>query len=87
MIMKISWKFDEDLVWFRSGLYLGLGGCWEFLTGYLKEGVIFDIINHVGIWYGRYHDICWGFHENLTSFGWDIDMAAIIPYTLETKIM
>ena len=25
-----------------------------FLTGDLKDGIIFDIINHVGRWYGRY---------------------------------
>ena len=30
-----------------GGLHLGLGGRLEFLNGDLKDGVIFDIINHV----------------------------------------
>ena len=57
---KISWKFDEDLTWFRSGLNLGLGGSWGFLTGELEDGVIFDIIGLVGrmIW-----KISWKFDE------------------------
>ena len=50
MIMNISLKFDEYPTWFRSGINLGLGGHWEFLTGDSKDGVIFDIINHVGRW-------------------------------------
>ena len=44
----MSWKFDEDPTWFRSGLNLGIQGLSGFLTGDLREGVIFDIIDHVG---------------------------------------
>ena len=49
---------------------LRLGGCWSFLNGYLKDcvklmvlvgdlkdGIIFDIIDHIDSWYGRYHEI------------------------------
>ena len=54
MIRKLSWKFDKDPTWFRSGLNLGLGEQWEFLTGDLKDGVIFDIIDQVGRWNGRF---------------------------------
>ena len=50
----MSWKFDEDPTLFRSGLILGLGGRLGFLPGDLKEGVIFEIIYHVGRWLGRY---------------------------------
>ena len=54
MIRKISWKFDENPTWFQSGLNLGLGGRWGFLTGDLKDGVIFDNIDHACRWYGKY---------------------------------
>ena len=36
-----------------SGLHWGLGGCWEFLTVDLKDGVIFDIIDQVDRWLWR----------------------------------
>ena len=70
MIRKIFWKFDEDPTWFRSDQNLGLGGHWEFLTGDLEDGVIFDIINHVSRSLGRYP-------ESLMKIRQDLDMAWI----------
>ena len=34
--------------------YMGLWGCSWFLTGDLEEGVIFNIIDQVGRWLGKY---------------------------------
>ena len=59
MIGKISWKFDEDPTWFRSGLHLGLGGHWRFLTGDLKDEVIFDIMDCVDWLLRRYYKVWW----------------------------
>ena len=36
---------------------MGLGGCLWFLNGDLKDGVIFDIIDHIDSWYGRYPEM------------------------------
>ena len=38
-------------------IWSGLGGHWGFMTGDLKDGVISDILDHVGIWLGRYPEI------------------------------
>ena len=55
MIWRISWKFDEDRIWFDWGrVSWELGGYWLFLTGDLKDGIIFDIICHFVRCYGRY---------------------------------
>ena len=49
MIGKISRNFGEDLTWFG---WKSLS--WGFLIGDLEDGVIFDIIDHVERWFGRY---------------------------------
>ena len=55
---QIFWKFDQDQTWFsREKISWGLGGCLWFLIGDLKDGVIFDIIDHIDSWYGRYPEI------------------------------
>ena len=35
-------------------LHFGPGWHWGFLIGDLKDGLIFDIIDHVRRWFGRY---------------------------------
>ena len=44
----LSWKFDQDRTWFCwESISWGLEGRWRFLTGDLKDGVIFGIIYQV----------------------------------------
>ena len=50
------YKLSSAKDWLKvSFYYRGLGLCLWFLTGDLQVGVIFDIIDHVGRWSGRYH--------------------------------
>ena len=48
-----------------------LGGCWRFLSRDLEDGVILEVLDHLG-------NLSWMCHEDLTWFGWDIDMCFLV---------
>ena len=65
----LSWKFDEDQLLFgRERISWGLE-CWWFLIGDLKDGIIFDIIDHIDSWYGRYPEIFIKIRHDLAEKG------------------
>ena len=73
MIWKIPWKFGEDLTWFGwESLSWELGGHWGFLIGDFEDGIIFDIIDHVSRWLGRYP-------ESLIKIGYDLAEKKFVP--------
>ena len=54
MIGKISWKFDEDHTWCSCWPAFGTCRTLKVPDWWLEEGVIFDIMDHVSRWLGRY---------------------------------
>ena len=50
-ILKVFQKIQHDIA---AGLHLGLDDHWRFLTGDLKDRVIFDIVDPVSRWLGRH---------------------------------
>ena len=88
MIWEILWKCDQDQIWFDwKRKRRGIGGCWWFLTGDLKNGIIFNIIDQVIRWYGRYPESLMKIrHDKLTKsyspggvggWGWGLGLVLV----------
>ena len=88
----MNWVVDQGLmkVWSRSELFdlertsWGLGGCWWFLTGDLKDGVIFDIPYNVFRLYVRYPESLIKIEHDLTEIKDVRDLEVFEDSCLET---
>ena len=87
-------------VFHTSGLHFGFGGCWGFLTGDFKYGVIFDIRVHFGRRLEIYPECLMKIWHDLANFfvpcgvggwvaglGWGLVFSVILKFSLIWEIL